>query len=373
MSVPDPVRVPVDLGARAYDILVGPGLLAEAGRHMATVMPKRRAVVVTDETVARLHLAALEAALDASGIAHARIVVPTGEKTKDFAHLERLIDDLLDMRVERSTMLVALGGGVVGDLTGFAAAIALRGLDYVQVPTTLLSQVDSSVGGKTAINTRRGKNLVGAFHQPRLVLADTALLATLPRREMLAGHAEVIKYGLIDDPDFFAWLEANQARMLAGDAGALVHAVVTSCRAKARIVAADEREAGARALLNLGHTFGHAIEAEARYEGEVLHGEAVAVGMVLAFELSQRLGHCAAADVQRARRAIAAAGLPTAMAAVGGRGWNAERLIAHMHQDKKVRDGSLTFVLARGVGQAFLAHGVSADAVRPLLEAALAA
>ena len=371
MSASAPVRVPVDLGARAYDILVGPGLLAEAGRHMAAVMPKKRAVVVTDETVARLHLAALEAALDASGIAHAHIVVPAGEKTKDFTHLERLIDDLLDMRVERSTMLVALGGGVVGDLTGFAAAIALRGLDYVQIPTTLLSQVDSSVGGKTAINTRRGKNLVGAFHQPRLVLADTALLATLPRRELLAGHAEVIKYGLIDDPDFFAWLEANQARMLAGDADALVHAVVASCRAKARIVAADERESGARALLNLGHTFGHALEVAIGYGDALLHGEAVAIGMVLAFDLSARLGLCPPEDAARVRRHLHAVGLPVAPPArLGNRG---AQLVELMGQDKKVHDGRITFVLARGIGRAFMARDVDTGVVRDLLDHALAA
>jgi 3-dehydroquinate synthase len=372
MSAPSE-RVRVELGDRAYDIVVGPGTLIEAGRHMAPVMARKRAVIVADETVARLHLPTLEAALGGAGIAHARIVVPTGEKIKDFAHLESLIDTLLEARVERSTMLVALGGGVVGDLTGFAAAIALRGMDYVQIPTTLLAQVDSSVGGKTAINTRRGKNLVGAFHQPRLVIADTALLSTLPRRELLAGYAEVVKYGLIDDPEFFAWLEVNGGAVLSADPAALVHAIGTSCRAKARIVAADEREAGTRALLNLGHTFGHAIEAEARFDGEVLHGEAVAVGMVLAFELSARLGLCPQTDAQRARRALAAAGLPTALAGLGGRHWDADRLIEHMRQDKKVRDGALTFVLARGIGKSFVAHDVSADVVRPLLKAALAA
>jgi 3-dehydroquinate synthase len=369
----DADTVRVELGARSYDILVGPGLLAQAGAAMKRLLPRPRVAVVTDETVAKLHLDALRASLDREGIAHNTVILPPGEKTKDFAHLEKLTDGLLERRIERSTTIVALGGGVVGDLAGFAAAVLLRGLDYVQIPTTLLSQVDSSVGGKTAINARHGKNLVGAFHQPRLVIADTALLDTLPRRELLAGYAEVAKYGLIDDPAFFQWLEGAGAGLVAGDEDARRRAVRTSCTAKARIVAADEREAGQRALLNLGHTFGHAFEAEARFEGEVLHGEAIAVGMVMAFDLSVRQKLCPPEDAARVRRHFASIGLPTTPSALGRGGWSADRLIAHMHQDKKVQDGKLTFILAKGIGKAFIARDVPADAVRALLGPALAA
>ncbi|MFN0042198.1 MAG: 3-dehydroquinate synthase [Alphaproteobacteria bacterium] len=371
MSAPERIRV--ELGARGYDILIGTGLLAEAGGHLAKLLARPRVVVVSDENVARLYLADFETALDRAAIAHDRIILPPGEKTKDFAHLARLMDALLAKRIERTTTIVALGGGVIGDLAGFAAAIALRGIDYVQVPTTLLAQVDSSVGGKTAINTAHGKNLVGSFYQPRLVLADLGMLDSLPRRDLLAGYAEVAKYGLIDDPSFFAWLETNAAALLAGDGALRGRAVGVSCRAKARIVGADERESGQRALLNLGHTFGHAIEAEARYEGEVLHGEGVAVGMVMAFDLSVRLGLCAAEDALRVRRHLKEAGLPTELSSLGGRAWDARRLVQHMHQDKKVQDGRLTFVLARGIGRAFVAHDVPAERVLPVIEDALAA
>ena len=363
----------VELGERGYDILVGADLIAQAGRHMKPVLPRPRVVVITDETVAKLHLAALTASLDQAGIAHGKIVLPAGEATKDFAHLERLIEELLGQRVERSTMLVALGGGVIGDISGFAASIALRGLDFVQIPTTLLAQVDSAVGGKTAINTKRGKNLVGAFHQPRLVLADTGALSTLPKRELLAGYAEVVKYGLIDDAPFFAWLEENGPALIAGDASLRRHAVAQSCAAKARIVAMDERETGPRALLNLGHTFGHALEAEAGYGGSVLHGEAVAAGMVMAFDLSVRLGLCPAEDAARVRRHLAAVGLPTGAQILGPAGRNADRLIDHMRQDKKVKDGRVTFILARGIGKSFIAHDVELDEVRRMLDAAAAA
>ena len=363
----------VELGERGYDILVGADLIAHAGRHMKPVLPRPRVVVITDETVAKLHLAALTASLDQAGIAHGTIVLPAGEATKDFAHLERLIEELLGQRVERSTMLVALGGGVIGDISGFAASIALRGLDFVQIPTTLLAQVDSAVGGKTAINTKRGKNLVGAFHQPRLVLADTGALSTLPKRELLAGYAEVVKYGLIDDAPFFAWLEENGPALIAGDASLLRHAVARSCAAKARIVAMDERETGPRALLNLGHTFGHALEAEAGYGGSVLHGEAVAAGMVMAFDLSVRLGLCPAEDAARVRRHLAAVGLPTGAQILGPAGRNADRLIDHMRQDKKVKDGRVTFILARGIGKSFIAHDVELDEVRRMLDSAAAA
>jgi 3-dehydroquinate synthase len=266
---------------------------------------------------------------------------------------------------------VALGGGVIGDITGFAAAVALRGLDFVQIPTTLLAQVDSSVGGKTGINTRHGKNLIGAFHQPRLVLADTGILDTLPERELLAGYAEVVKYGLLGDKDFFTWLEGHGAAVRDGDPEARRHAVVRSCRAKATIVVADERETGQRALLNLGHTFGHALEAETGFGDALLHGEGVAIGMVLAFDLSVQLGHCAAVDADLARRHLAAIGLPTSPAHALGNIWSAEALIGHMAKDKKVADGKMTFVLAHGIGDAFLSQGVTRDDLLALFEGAM--
>ena len=363
----------VSLGERSYPIRVGAGLIAEAGAQIQEVLPDRRLVVVTDETVAGLHLEPLLASLDEAGLGHGEIVLPAGEATKDFAHLERLTGDLLDARVDRRTLLVALGGGVVGDLAGLAAAVTLRGLDFVQIPTTLLAQVDSSVGGKTGINTRQGKNLVGAFHQPRLVLADTAALSTLPTRELLAGYAEVVKYGLIGDPEFFGWLEAKGEALLAGDPDARRHAVLTSCRAKAEVVAADEREAGRRALLNLGHTFGHALEAGCGYGGALLHGEAVAIGMVMAFDLSVRLGLCPAGDAVRVRRHLAAVGLPTGLERLDNAALDPDTLLGHMAQDKKAQDGKITFVLLRGIGQAFLASDVETSAVRDLLRQAAAA
>lgn len=364
MSIPD--RLTVELGERSYDIHIGTGLIERAGALMAPVMTSRRAFVVTDSNVAPLYLGRLTASLDAAGIAWTAKILPAGEGTKDFFHLEALLGAMLDARCERSTMVMALGGGVIGDLTGFAAAILQRGLDFVQIPTSLLAQVDSSVGGKTGINTRHGKNLVGAFHQPRLVLADTGALTTLPRREVLAGYGEVIKYGCIDDPAFFAWLEENGAKVIAGDEAARRHAVAASCRAKARIVAADEREGGVRALLNLGHTFGHALEAETGFSDEMLHGESVALGMVMAFRLSVRLGLAPAADAERLERHLGAIGLPTRLSAQ--RQWDPARLIHHMAGDKKVKDGKVTFVLARGIGQSFLTRDVPETELRALLE-----
>jgi 3-dehydroquinate synthase len=365
--------VPVALGARGYDILVGAGLIARAGAELARRFPGRPTVVVTDENLAALHLGRLKAALAPLGRAVPAIVLPPGEATKDFAHLKTLLERLLALPIERATLLIALGGGVIGDLAGFAASVALRGIDFVQVPTTLLAQVDSSVGGKTAINSRHGKNLVGSFHQPRLVLADLDVLDTLPGRELRAGYAEVVKYGLIDDPGFFAWLEQEGAGLIAGDPAARRHAVVTACRAKARIVAADEREAGPRALLNLGHTFAHALEAETGYGAALLHGEAVALGLVLAHALSLRLGLCPVADVERVARHLAALGLPSGRADLPAADWRAARLLEHMAHDKKVRAGRLTFILTRGIGQAFIAPEVPLPAVRDLLEEFLAA
>lgn len=361
-------RIRVELGARGYDVVIGPGLIARAEEWLAPVLREKRVLVVSDENVTRAHGPRLQAALARGGIAHPMLVLPPGEGTKDFAHLARVMDWLLAQAPERKTMLLALGGGVIGDLTGVAASLLLRGVDFIQVPTTLLAQVDSSVGGKTGINTAAGKNLVGAFHQPRLVLADLDALATLPARERAAGYAEVVKYGLIDMPDFFAWTEREGAKVLAGDATAQAHAVAESVRAKARIVAADERENDARALLNLGHTFGHAIEAVEGYRG-LLHGEAVAAGMVLAFDLSARLGLAPAADAARVRVHLARVGLPVAPPA----GLDPDRLIAAMAHDKKVRDGKLAFVLTRGIGRAFIASDVDLAQVRAVLVGAKAA
>ena len=357
LSQPEKVRV--ELGERGYDILIGRGLIAAAGTHILPLLTNRHVVIITDANVAKLHLEALQQALLQVGIRVDSIIMPAGEATKSFDEVERVTSLLLDMKVERGTTLIALGGGVVGDLTGFVAAITLRGIDFVQVPTTLLAQVDSSVGGKTGINMPHGKNLVGAFYQPRLVLADTATLDTLSRRELLAGYAEVAKYGLIDEPDFFTWLEANGVDVVDGDEAARRHAIAVSCRVKARIVGADEREGGARALLNLGHTFGHALEAECGFSGELLHGEAVAIGMIMAFDLSVTLGLCPAQDAARVQRHLASIGLPTAPSSVRGRFWSAERLVEHMGRDKKVKDGRIGFVLARGIGKSF--HPAHAD------------
>jgi 3-dehydroquinate synthase len=359
--------IEVALGARRYDIHVGAGLLARAGALVAPLAKGRRGVVVTDESVARLHLPALVASLDAAGIPHAELTVPPGEASKDFAHYADLCERILGLGIERGTLILALGGGVVGDLAGFVAASLLRGLDYVQIPTTLLAQVDSSVGGKTAINAAHGKNLVGAFHQPALVLADVAALATLPRRELLAGYAEVVKYGLIRDRAFFEWLEQDGAKLCAGDAAALARGVAASCRHKAAVVAADERETGERALLNFGHTFGHALEAETGFGPDLLHGEAVAAGMALAFEFSRRLGHATAQSSERVRRHLAAVGLPGGLRGVANRRFDPDRLLAHMRRDKKVRDGKLTFILAREIGDAFIASDVPEIAVREFL------
>lgn len=366
-------RLNVALGARSYDILVGGGLIARAGPLIRPLLKTPRVAVVSDRTVAGLYLDELARSLGDAGIRHSAVVLPPGEATKDFAHLASIADRLLGDGIERGTMLVALGGGVVGDLAGFAASILLRGIDFVQLPTTLLAQVDSSVGGKTGINTAAGKNLVGSFHQPRLVLADTDALDSLPRRELLAGYAEVVKYGLIGDPAFFGWLEGHGRAVIEGDPAARRHAIVTSCAAKAAIVAEDERESGARALLNFGHTFGHALEAECGYSDELLHGEAVAIGMIMALELSARLGFCPGEEVARATRHFATVGLPTSPAAVGGRDWNPERLVRHMQKDKKVADGRLTFVLARGIGKAFLTQDVASADVIAMLERAVAA
>ncbi len=366
MSAPRTVHVA--LGSRSYDILVGDGLIAGAGAWLAPFAKNRRVVLVTDETVARLHLAALTASLAAAGLAHDAVVLPPGEGTKDFAHFAGLAEQILALGIERGTLIVTMGGGVVGDLGGFAAATLLRGLDYVQVPTTLLAQVDSSVGGKTGINAARGKNLVGAFHQPVLVLADVEMLSTLPKRELLAGYAEVVKYGLIRDRAFFDWLEAEGAKLCAGDRSAQVRAVAESCAQKAAVVAADERETGERALLNFGHTFAHALEAETGFGAALLHGEAVALGMALAFDLSAHLGYCPGQTATRVRRHLAAVGLPTRLRDVGR--FSAGALLGQMRRDKKVRDRKLIFVLAREIGEAFIARDVPEAALSDFLAGA---
>jgi 3-dehydroquinate synthase len=367
----------VELAGRSYDIAIGPGLIDQAGALCRPLLAAPKVTIVSDETVAPLYGARLAASFDKAGIKASTVTVPAGETSKEFGAFGKLMNELLDQRPDRKTTLVALGGGVVGDLTGFAAAVLLRGVDFIQVPTTLLAQVDSSVGGKTGINTRHGKNLVGAFYQPRLVLADTEVLDTLPRRELLAGYAEVAKYGLIDDPDFFAWCETNGGAVLSGDAAKRTYAIEQSCLAKARIVAADERETtDLRALLNLGHTFGHALEAETGFGGELLHGEAVGTGMAMAFDLSARLGLCPQADADRVRRHLGSVGLPMRLRAIGGdnrRKWEAARLIEHMRGDKKADGGKLTFILARGIGKAFVTREVDEAALRGLLDDALAA
>jgi 3-dehydroquinate synthase len=360
----------VELGDRAYDILVGPGLIAEAGPRMLPLMRRRQAVVVSDETVARHYLGPLRDSLSAAGIDSHPIVLPPGEETKDLAHFGRLAEAVLELGIERGTMLVALGGGVVGDITGFAAATLLRGIDFVQIPTTLLALVDSSVGGKTALNARAGKNLIGAFYQPRLVLADTDTLATLPRRELLAGYAETVKYGLIRDAAFFDWLEHQGGAVCDLAAAPLRHAVMTSCAMKAKVVALDERDEGERALLNFGHTFGHALETETGFSDRLLHGEAVALGMVLAFDFAVRLGLASGQDAVRVRHHLAAAGLPTDLAAIGLAGVPPERLLAHMGRDKKVRDGRITLILPRDIGDAFVMKDAPREALRDFLAAA---
>ncbi len=362
--------VGVELGARRYDIVIGPQALDALGDRLAALSPGGRAMIVTDRNVAACHLERLEMALAGKMVLAPSIVVPPGESTKCFAELERVLDEMLDARIERGDIVVALGGGVVGDLAGFAAAILRRGVRYVQVPTSLLAQVDSSVGGKTGIDTRHGKNLVGAFHQPALVVADTSLLDTLSPREFRAGYAEVAKYGLIDAASFFEWLERSWTEIFEGGP-ARRQAIAASCRAKARIVANDERESGQRALLNLGHTFGHALEAATGFSQRLVHGEGVAIGMVLAFGFSARLGLCAAADEERVRAHLAAVGLPTALSHIEGEIGDADTLLDLITQDKKVERGSLTFILTRGIGQAFVAKDVAPDAVRDFLAARL--
>ncbi|WP_134726575.1 3-dehydroquinate synthase [Paracoccus luteus] len=360
--------VPVDLGARSYQVRIGPGLIAAAPAHLAPLLARPRVAIVTDETVAAVHLPALTAALDAAGIAADALALPAGEATKSWDHLGRTVDWLLGQRIERRDIVIALGGGVIGDLAGFAAAILRRGVRFVQMPTTLLAQVDSSVGGKTGVNSAHGKNLIGAFHQPSLVLADTDALATLPDRDFRAGYGEVVKYGLLGDAGFFAWLEANGPR-LRTDGCALLHAVAHSVAMKAGIVARDETEQGERALLNLGHTFGHALESATGYSDRLLHGEGVAIGCALAFDLSARLGLCPQEDPSRVGAHLAAMGMPARLADIAGALPDDAALIAAMGQDKKVVDGRLRLILARGIGDAFVTGAVGRDDIAAVLAA----
>ncbi|MGA0714808.1 MAG: 3-dehydroquinate synthase [Gemmobacter sp.] len=367
----DTVRVA--LGARSYDVRIGEGLVADAGGWLGPMLARPRVAILTDETVAGLHLGALQGALERAGIAHATLVLAPGEGTKGWEGLRRSVEWLLDQRVERRDLVIAFGGGVIGDLGGFASAILRRGVRYAQIPTTLLAQVDSSVGGKTGINTAQGKNLVGAFHQPVLVLADTGLLATLPPRDFRAGYGEVVKYGLLGDAAFFEWLERQGPALAAGDGAARRAAVRRSVEMKAEIVARDETEEGERALLNLGHTFCHALEAATGYGPRLLHGEGVAIGCALAFDLSARLGLCAQEAPSRVRAHLAAMGMKADLAAIAGPLPDDDALMALMAQDKKVVDGRLRFILARGIGEAFVATDVPAEAVRAVLAASRAA
>ncbi|SDY01919.1 3-dehydroquinate synthase [Citreimonas salinaria] len=365
--------VPVPLPGRAYDVRIGPGLIARAGAEIAPLLARPRVAVISDATVAAAHLDALREALAVEGIECEALTLPPGEATKSWAQLQACTEWLLDQRIERRDVVIALGGGVIGDLAGFAAAILRRGVRFVQVPTSLLAQVDSSVGGKTGINTRHGKNLVGAFHQPSLVLADTSVLDTLPPRDLLAGYGEVVKYGLLGDADFFDWLEENGPLLARGDAAARAHAVRRSVEMKAEIVLRDETEQGDRALLNLGHTFGHALEAATGYSDRLLHGEGVAIGCGLAFDLSSRLGLCPQEDPSRLAAHLRAMGMKARLSDIPGDLPDADALLDLMGQDKKVVDGKLRFVLARGIGRAFVASDVPRDTVRAVLADALRA
>jgi 3-dehydroquinate synthase len=361
-------RVAVQLGVRSYEVRIGAGLIGRAGAEIVPLLHRKRVAVVTDETVAARHLPALTAALEAEGIAVTALALPSGEATKSWVDLARCTEWLLEQKVERRDVVLAFGGGVIGDLVGFSAAILRRGVRFVQLPTTLLAQVDSSVGGKTGINTAQGKNLVGAFHQPSLVLADIDMLDTLPSRDLLSGYGEVVKYGLLGDADFFDWLERAGPAIRSGDPAARLRAVTRSVEMKAGIVSRDETEEGERALLNLGHTFCHALEKATGYSERLLHGEGVAIGCALAFELSARLGLCSQEDPSRVRQHLVAMGMKVDLADIPGELPGPEALITLMGQDKKVIDGRLRFILARGIGQAFVAEDVPGAVVQAVLD-----
>ncbi|PCJ75560.1 MAG: 3-dehydroquinate synthase [Rhodobacteraceae bacterium] len=363
----------VDLPDRAYDIAIGPGLLAEAGVRIMPFLKRPKVVIITDETVADLHMKTLQSGLSNAGISSNFIAMAAGEKTKSWNGLEVVVEWLIEQKVERDDIVIAFGGGVIGDLAGFAAAILRRGVNFVQIPTSLLAQVDSSVGGKTGINSPLGKNLIGAFHQPQLVLADTDVLDTLSPREFTSGYGEVVKYGLLGDAKFFEWLEKNGPSLAFGDQANRIAAIKRSCEMKAEIVARDEKERGDRALLNLGHTFGHALEAATGYSDRLLHGEGVAIGCALAFELSQKMGVCSQEIPSRVRQHLAVMGMKKDLSDIAGDLPDADGLIALMGQDKKVTDGKIAFILARSIGDAFVEKNVDMDVVKTVLNEALAA
>ena len=357
----------VALGERSYDILVGQHVLGNgAGDAIARVIKSKSVIIVSDEHVARFYLHRLSNALEEQQIRSRSIIVKAGEASKSYSAFADLMENILEQKPDRNTTLIALGGGVVGDLTGFAASVCLRGLDFIQIPTSLLAQVDSSVGGKTGINSKFGKNLIGSFHQPILVIADVETLATLPARELMSGYAEIVKYGLINDPPLFTWLEKNAVEMLSGKRELVTEAVVASCNAKAAIVAADEKEQGQRALLNFGHTFAHAFEAETGFSQSLLHGEAVAIGMILAFQASVKMGLCDKVDYARVKAHYEATGLPLSPQYVQ-KEWNIDALMEHFTRDKKAKDGALTFVLTHGIGKAFVANNVDNSVIRETL------
>ena len=351
----------VDLNQRSYDIVIGEDLIASAGTRIAPHLTSSRVFTVTDKNVAAFWLEPYRRSLEAVGITSTDLTLPPGEKIKSFEYLQQITEWLLNAGVDRNTMVIALGGGVIGDLAGFAASITLRGMPFIQIPTTLLSQVDSSVGGKTAIDMPQGKNLVGSFYQPRLVLADTNVLDTLPKREFLAGYAEVVKYGLISDPVFFEWCEKNGDSLISGESSGRAHVVEVCCRLKAAIVAEDERESAGRALLNFGHTFAHAFEAEVNFSNKLLHGEAVAIGIICAFELSHRLKYCTGQDIGRVRNHFSKIGLPTNLLGISDARWSAAALIKHMMHDKKAEAGQVTLILTRGIGEAFISRDVNPE------------
>ncbi|MBB43838.1 MAG: 3-dehydroquinate synthase [Rhodospirillaceae bacterium] len=365
-------KVTVDLSERSYEILIGKNLLKSAGELVAPAVRGRKQILVTDANIARVWLPTFRKAMAAQGFHPEEIILSPGEKSKSLHVFSNLIKNILDFEPDRNTCLIALGGGVIGDLTGFAASTVLRGLSFLQIPTTLLAQVDSSVGGKTGINTSHGKNLVGSFYQPQMVIADTEALNTLSPRELRSGYAEILKYGLIVNPEFFEWLEVNGTRVIDGTEDARRHAISCSCETKAGIVSKDEREGGVRALLNLGHTFGHALEKETSYGRELLHGEAVSIGMSMAFELSHRLGLCSSTDVKRVKDHIASIGLPNSLKHLKDFDWHTGRLLTHMAHDKKTRDGKINFILARGIGNAFICDTVPIKEVLAVLESAIA-
>ena len=365
-------KMRINLRENSYDIIIEHGLLSELGALISKKFGKPKTFIVTDSNIAVHWLKQTIESLSAQGMSPKVLEVPVGERTKSFINLEKIIDQLLESKVDRDSVLIALGGGVIGDLAGFAGAVTLRGIKVIQVPTTLLSQVDSSVGGKTGVNVRQGKNLVGSFHQPSLVAIDTQVLQTLPSRQLFAGYAEVLKYGLIKDRSFFDWLELNGKKVLEGDKLAQQFAIFTSCRIKAEIVEADEKEKNLRAILNFGHTFGHALEAEAGYDGNLLHGEAVSIGMVLAIELSKSLGYLSGQDAGRAVEYIRNIGLPTNINSIeGSTSWHPDGIIQHMQHDKKVSNGQLRFVLIKGIGEAYLTADVERNDIYRVIEKSL--